>query len=138
MLPTRWCSSISPCSIFTIAVGFVLRVWAGAVALDVPVSGWMFVTTLSLALYLAAVKRGQELATSGVQGRKVLERYSKPLVDRYAEMSATCALVFYSMFIDVRQTATRHYRSGRIVRAFPLLVRGRNARRRRIPDGRAV
>jgi 4-hydroxybenzoate polyprenyltransferase len=85
--------------IFTIAVGFVLRVWAGAVALDVPVSGWMFVTTLSLALYLAAVKRGQELATSGVQGRKVLERYSKPLVDRYAEMSATCALVFYSMFV---------------------------------------
>lgn len=85
--------------IFSIAIGFVLRVWAGAVALDVPVSGWMFVTTLCLALYLAAVKRGQELANSGVHGRKVLERYSKPLVDRYAEMSATCALVFYSMFV---------------------------------------
>ena len=85
--------------IFSIAIGFVLRVWAGAVALDVPVSGWMFVTTLCLALYLAAVKRGQELANSGVHGRKVLERYSKALVDRYAEMSATCALVFYSMFV---------------------------------------
>ena len=85
--------------IFSIAIGFVLRVWAGAVALDVPVSGWMFVTTLCLALYLAAIKRGQELANSGVHGRKVLERYSKPLVDRYAEMSATCALVFYSMFV---------------------------------------
>ncbi len=85
--------------IFSIAIGFVMRVWAGAVALDVPVSGWMFVTTLCLALYLAAIKRGQELAHSGVHGRKVLERYSKPLVDRYAEMSATCALVFYSMFV---------------------------------------
>lgn len=85
--------------IFSIAIGFVLRVWAGAVALSVPVSGWMFVTTLCLALYLAAVKRGQELANRGVHGRKVLERYSKPLVDRYAEMSATCALVFYSMFV---------------------------------------
>ena len=85
--------------IFSIALGFVLRVWAGAVALNVPVSGWMFVTTLCLALYLAAIKRGQELAHSGVHGRKVLERYSTPLVDRYAEMSATCALVFYSMFV---------------------------------------
>lgn len=85
--------------IFSIAIGFVLRVWAGAVALSVPVSGWMFVTTLCLALYLAAIKRGQELANSGVHGRKVLERYSKSLVDRYAQMSATCALVFYSMFV---------------------------------------
>lgn len=85
--------------IFSIAIGFVLRVFAGAVALDVPVSGWMFVTTLCLALYLAAVKRGQELSQSGIEGRQVLEKYSKPLVDRYAEMSATCALVFYSMFV---------------------------------------
>lgn len=85
--------------IFTIAIGFVLRVWAGAVALDVPVSGWMFVTTLCLALYLAAIKRGQELNQHGVESRKVLGRYSKSLVDRYAEMSATCALIFYSMFV---------------------------------------
>ena len=85
--------------IFSIALGFVLRVWAGAVALSVPVSGWMFSTTLCLALYLAAVKRGQELAQRGSEGRSVLKKYSKPLVDRYAEMSATCALVFYSMFV---------------------------------------
>lgn len=85
--------------IFTIAIGFVLRVYAGAVALDVPVSSWMFITTLCLALYLAAVKRRQELSQSGPEGRKVLEKYSVSLVDRYAEMSATGALLFYSMFV---------------------------------------
>ena len=85
--------------IFTIAIGFVLRVYAGAMALDVPVSGWMFVTTLCLALYLAAVKRRQELSQNGSEGRKVLEKYSVSLVDRYAEMAATGALVFYSMFV---------------------------------------
>jgi 4-hydroxybenzoate polyprenyltransferase len=85
--------------IFTIAIGFVLRVYAGAMALAVPVSGWMFVTTLCLALYLAAVKRRQELSQSGDQARKVLGSYSVALVDRYAEMSATGALVFYSMFV---------------------------------------
>jgi 4-hydroxybenzoate polyprenyltransferase len=85
--------------IFTIAIGFVLRVYAGAMALEVPVSSWMFVTTLCLALYLAAVKRRQELAFSGKQGRKVLEHYSISLVDRYAEMSVTGALLFYSLFV---------------------------------------
>ncbi len=68
-------------------------------ALSVPVSSWMFVTTLCLALYLAAVKRRQELAQSGKEGRKVLEHYTVTLVDRYAEMAATGALLFYSLFV---------------------------------------
>ena len=85
--------------IFTIAIGFVLRVYAGAMALSVPVSSWMFVTTLCLALYLAAVKRRQELVQRGKDSRKVLQHYSVALVDRYAEISATGALLFYSLFV---------------------------------------
>lgn len=91
--------------IFSIAFGFVLRVYAGAQALAVPVSSWMFVTTLCLALYLAAVKRRQELSQSGSDGREVLQRYTVALVDRYAEMAATGALVFYSMFVMSTQPA---------------------------------
>lgn len=85
--------------IFTIAIGFVLRVLVGTVALSAPISGWMLVTTLCLSLYLAAIKRRQELRENGAGGRKVLKRYSIGLVDRYSEMSATCALMFYSMFV---------------------------------------
>ena len=85
--------------IFSIAIGFILRVQAGALAVDVPVSSWMFVTTLCLALYLASIKRRQELAHSGRDGRRVLEQYSVTLVDRYAEMAATGTLLFYSLFV---------------------------------------
>ncbi|MFT5707904.1 MAG: decaprenyl-phosphate phosphoribosyltransferase [Oceanospirillaceae bacterium] len=85
--------------IFTIALGFVLRVYAGSVAIDVPVSGWMFITTLCLALYLGAIKRRQELLTSGPNTRGVLKEYSIELIDRYAEMSAIGALMFYSLFV---------------------------------------
>jgi 4-hydroxybenzoate polyprenyltransferase len=85
--------------IFSISIGFVLRVYAGAVAISVPVSGWMFITTLSLALYLASIKRRQELKFSSVNSRKVLKYYTESLVQRYAEMSATGALVFYSLFV---------------------------------------
>jgi 4-hydroxybenzoate polyprenyltransferase len=85
--------------IFVIAIGFVLRVIAGTVALSLPPSPWMFVTTLCLALYLASVKRRQELALSGSEGRKVLRHYNVALVDRYAEIAATGALIFYSLFV---------------------------------------
>jgi decaprenyl-phosphate phosphoribosyltransferase len=85
--------------IFTIAIGFVLRVYAGAMALALPVSSWMFVTTLCLALYLAAVKRRQELASNGSESREVLRHYTPELIDRYAEMAATGALLFYSLFV---------------------------------------
>lgn len=85
--------------IFTIAAGFVLRVCAGAVALDVPLSSWMFITTLSLALYLASIKRRQELVKSGKSARSVLQHYTIELVDKYAGISATCAILFYSLFI---------------------------------------
>lgn len=85
--------------IFSIALGFVLRVYCGAVALAVPLSGWMAVTTMCLALYLAAIKRRQELAKNGTDGRRVLLKYSSALVERYAQMSAMGAMVFYSLFV---------------------------------------
>lgn len=85
--------------IFSIAIGFVLRVYAGAVALSVPLSNWMAITTLSLALYLAAIKRRQELASNGTKSRAVLHAYTATLIDRYAEISATGALIFYSLFV---------------------------------------
>jgi len=102
--------------LFVIAIGFVLRVYAGAVALSVPLSSWMAITTLCLALYLAAIKRRQELDSSGERARDVLARYSVPLIDRYAEMSATGALVFYSLFVLSSQP--------RMVITIPLVIFG--------------
>lgn len=85
--------------IFIVAFGFVLRVYAGAIALTVPVSQWMFITTLSISLYLASIKRRQELLQSGLQSRGVLAYYSVTLIDRFAEMSAVTAVVFYSLYV---------------------------------------
>ncbi|CAI3957308.1 4-hydroxybenzoate polyprenyltransferase (UbiA) (PDB:4OD4) (PUBMED:28830929) [Commensalibacter communis] len=90
--------------IFIVAFGFVLRVYAGAVALNVPVSNWMFVTTLSLSLYLASIKRRQELIQNGSQSRGVLSHYSVTLINRFAEMSATSAIIFYSLYVMTVQS----------------------------------
>ncbi|HSS83974.1 MAG TPA: decaprenyl-phosphate phosphoribosyltransferase [Reyranella sp.] len=102
--------------LFSIAVGFVLRVYAGALALPVSLSSWMAITTLCLALYLAAIKRRQELANSGTASREVVRMYSVELIDRYAEMSATGALIFYSLFVMSA--------NARLVWTIPLVIFG--------------
>lgn len=85
--------------IFSIALSFVLRVISGSYALDLPISSWMCITTLSLALFLASIKRRQELKNIGTSSRKVLENYNIILIERFAEMAVTGTLIFYSLFV---------------------------------------
>jgi len=84
--------------IFCIASGFVLRVTAGAEAINVELSAWMAVTTFSLALFLAAMKRKAELKQSAGAGRLVLQSYTPELVSMFATVSASSAVVFYSLY----------------------------------------
>ncbi len=99
VLYSVWLKSIPVVDIFCVAAGFVLRVYAGARVIDVPLSSWMMVTTLSIALYLAAIKRRDELEAQGDGARAVLGQYSFALLERFALMSSVCSIVFYSLFV---------------------------------------
>jgi len=85
--------------IFTISIGFILRVYTGAIVVSVPVSSWMFITVLCLALFLASVKRRQEVSSNSTLGRNVLKYYTPTLINRYAEIAATSSLMFYSLYV---------------------------------------
>ena len=85
--------------IFTISAGFVLRVYAGVIALNLTLSPWMFITTLTLALYLASAKRHQELLNSGDLARGVLSQYSINLLEKFMQTSSIGSIVFYSLFV---------------------------------------
>jgi len=99
VLYSVWLKRMPVVDIFCVAAGFVLRVYAGAVVIDVPLSSWMLITTLSIALYLAAIKRRDELEVQGDGARAVLGQYTIPLLERFALMASVCAMVFYSMFV---------------------------------------
>jgi 4-hydroxybenzoate polyprenyltransferase len=60
-----------------IATGFILRILAGAVAIDVPVTLWLYACTFLLALFLGLGKRKHELvfADGSASTRKVLQHY---------------------------------------------------------------
>jgi decaprenyl-phosphate phosphoribosyltransferase len=68
-----------------IATGFILRVLAGAAAIDVPASGWLLVCTALLATFLGLGKRAHELAWAERTGetretRAALAGYRIPVV----------------------------------------------------------
>lgn len=96
---SKFLKHIAIVDIFCIALGFVLRVAAGAAAIGVPVSTWMFSTTFSLALFLAATKRKTEINLGvNLEARKALKGYTSTLAGKIADFAAVTALIFYSIF----------------------------------------
>lgn len=86
---------------FVIAVGFILRALAGAVAVDVPMSAWLMLCTLLLALFLAFGKRRSELVRlqgSASAHRVSLRGYTLPLLDAFLVITATCSIMSYSIY----------------------------------------
>jgi decaprenyl-phosphate phosphoribosyltransferase len=84
--------------VLAVSAGYVLRVHAGAVAVGVPLSAWMAVTTFALSIFLVAGKRAVELATSGGTGRGVLHGYTPRLLRGVAWTAASAALTAYGLY----------------------------------------
>ena len=87
--------------IFCIAFGFILRALAGIIFTDVLPSHWFLLSIGFLALFLAIEKRKAELRISlntGVVTRKVLMRYSLPLLQRLESLVACSSLMTYTLW----------------------------------------
>ncbi|HUV42792.1 MAG TPA: UbiA prenyltransferase family protein [Patescibacteria group bacterium] len=87
--------------ILVIAAGFIIRVYAGALALNVHMNVWFLLCVISLALFLAAGKRRTELAIleqQAAQHRKTLSFYSPPLLDSYLSIFANSAWMAYALY----------------------------------------
>ena len=95
--------------VLTIAVGFVLRATAGAVAIDVEISHWLLVCTILLALFISLAKRRHELMllTDGATShRPILSEYSPYLLDQMIAVvtaSTLISYVFYTISPDTQQ-----------------------------------
>ena len=87
--------------VLTIAIGFVLRAVAGAVAVDVEISHWLLVCTILLALFISLAKRRHELVllASGAQShRKILGEYSPYLLDQMIAVVTASTLISYVFY----------------------------------------
>jgi 4-hydroxybenzoate polyprenyltransferase len=96
--------------VLAIAVGFVLRAVAGAVAVSVPIGSWLLVCTTLLALFLALSKRRHELVILGEDAsrhRRSLEHYSPYLLDQMIAVVTASTLIAYTVFTTSVDTAQR-------------------------------
>jgi 4-hydroxybenzoate polyprenyltransferase len=96
--------------VLTIAVGFVLRAAAGAVVIDAPISHWLLVVTILLALFLALSKRRHELVllADGATGhRRILGEYSPYLLDQMISVVTASTLVSYIFYCISPETVQK-------------------------------
>lgn len=87
--------------VFVIALGFVLRVVGGGVAIDVELSSWLLLCTLLIALFLAMCKRRHELVLLEEEAsthRKILEEYSPYFLDQLIAVVTASTLVTYALY----------------------------------------
>jgi 4-hydroxybenzoate polyprenyltransferase len=96
-----WAKHYVILDVIAVAVGFVLRAFAGGIAIDAEVSPWLAFITFVLAMLLVLGKRRHELAAMG-QGaaahRSVLAQYSIRLCDQMLAIVACATIVSYMIY----------------------------------------
>ena len=93
--------------VFCIAFGFVLRVYAGAYAVDTFVSGYLFMVMMFISLFLALGKRKAEMANLGWETRKSLDSYSGTTIDKYLTILADAVIISYALYTLDSDTLAR-------------------------------
>jgi len=94
-----------------IAVGFVLRVFAGGAAAGVYISHWLILMTFLLALFLAMAKRRDDvvLAGEGLSLRKSLDGYNLEFVSSSLVLLAAVLIVVYVLYTVSPEIRARHH-----------------------------
>jgi len=112
--------------VLTIAMGFVLRAWAGAEAVEVLFSHWLLLLMLLGALFLALTKRRAELvALAGAAGghRATLSEYSPHLLDQMISIVAASTVLAYAFYTIDQETVTK-FGTERLILTVPFPLYG--------------
>jgi 4-hydroxybenzoate polyprenyltransferase len=98
--------------VFAISGGFVLRAAGGAVALGVPISPWLYVCTVLLALFLGFGKRRNEirlLENAAGLHRRNLDEYTVGLLDQLIMLTAAATIMSYSLYTFTAPTLPENH-----------------------------
>jgi 4-hydroxybenzoate polyprenyltransferase len=111
--------------VLAIALGFVLRAVAGALAIQVVFSDWLLVCTILLALFLALAKRRHEMVTlpDAASHRAILAEYSPYLLDQMIAVVTASCLTAYAFYTLAPETVAK-YRTDRLALTIPFVIYG--------------
>ncbi|MBU0978473.1 decaprenyl-phosphate phosphoribosyltransferase [Patescibacteria group bacterium] len=105
VLYAKFLKHIPILDVVTISTGFLIRIYAGAIVVNLHMSVWFLLTIISASLFLSVAKRQSELTLLNNNAtlllgstRKILTRYSQRLLDQYTSMFATATWLTYALF----------------------------------------
>ncbi|WP_309698024.1 decaprenyl-phosphate phosphoribosyltransferase [Armatimonas sp.] len=94
--------------VLTLASLFVIRAVAGAFVINVPLSEWLLLCTLLLALFLGLSKRRGELVALGEETptRAILKEYSLPMLEQMITIVASACVMSYTLYTFFSKSQT--------------------------------
>jgi 4-hydroxybenzoate polyprenyltransferase len=111
---------------FCVASGFVLRALGGAVVIHVPISEWLLVCTILLALFLALSKRRHELILLGENAsahRDILAHYTPRLLDQMIAVVTSSTVMAYCLYTMWPETVEK-FGTTRLMYTIPFVLFG--------------
>lgn len=87
--------------ITVIAIGFLLRIWAGGVINDIPISYWLLLMIFLLSLFMGLAKRRDDallLRDQKIHARKNIKHYDIHFIDISMSVMAAVIIVCYIMY----------------------------------------
>ena len=114
--------------IICIAIGFVLRAAAGAVAIGVLISPWLFICMFTICLFMGFCKRCNEIVTIGdsLQAgnhRPTLIHYTPELLTHLITLSAGIAIVAF-LFYGLNDRTVERFGTHYFIYTLPLVIYG--------------
>ena len=112
--------------VFIIAAGFMLRILAGTLGLDIAPSQWLLLCGLMLTLFLGFAKRSAELLAlpeDSAGHRRVLEHYTAPMLDQFISIAATGTVISYALYTVSADTVALHGTRG-LIATVPFVLYG--------------
>ena len=107
-----WLKHLVILDVLTVATGFVLRAVAGAVAVDVEISGWLLICTILIALFLALGKRRHEyrsLTGDAAAHRPILAEYSEGFLDQMISVVTASTVTTYALYTMSPETVAKFH-----------------------------
>ena len=107
-----WLKHLVILDVLTVAVGFVLRAVAGAVAVGADISGWLLICTVLIALFLALGKRRHEylmLKGAAAAHRPILAEYSEGFIDQMIAVVTSSAVTAYALYTMSPETVAKFH-----------------------------